>query len=221
MTSGIPGGEPFSADGSSSCARTLSPTRLNATPSTGLRHRKRGQSAWDSVKSRINKSMRRRKKRVFRAVPSLLENKTPLLVFVNRKSGGQHGQMLLLQLRALLHEKQVYDIIGDGGPRKGLNFFKDVPSFRIVVCGGDGTVAWVLSTLDELAFEYRPPVAVFPMGTGNDMARVLGWGGGVNIGAGSALVRFLIDVAKAEIALLDRWTLTIDPASRKHANKQL
>ena len=173
-TSGFPpAGDRGSADGSTSPRHT-----------TGLRNRARGKSAWDNMKSRINSTMRRRRRRIFRSVPDLLENKTPLLVFVNPKSGGQRGQMLLFQLRALFHEKQVYDIINDGGPKRGLKFFRNVPSFRIVVCGGDGTVAWVLSTLDELEFEYRPPVAVFPMGTGNDMARVLGWGGGADVGAG-------------------------------------
>lgn len=47
--------------------------------------------------------------------------------------------------------------------------------------GGDGTVAWVLQALDEVLKEEAfagvppPPTAVVPLGTGNDLARVLGW----------------------------------------------
>lgn len=37
-------------------------------------------------------------------------------------------------------------------------------------CGGDGTAAWVLSTIDALNMEYEPPVAVLPMGTGASCA---------------------------------------------------
>ena len=35
----------------------------------------------------------------------------------------------------------------------------------------------MLSILDKLEFQPYPPVAVLPLGTGNDLARVFGWGG--------------------------------------------
>ena len=46
----------------------------------------------------------------------------------------------------------------------------------MLVCGGDGTIGWVFTGLDEEGLLDLAEVAIVPLGTGNDMSRVLGWG---------------------------------------------
>ncbi|EEC83198.1 hypothetical protein OsI_28453 [Oryza sativa Indica Group] len=53
-------------------------------------------------------------------------------------------------------------------------------NLRVMVAGGDGTVGWVLGCLGDLYVQNRepiPPVAVIPLGTGNDLSRSFGWDG--------------------------------------------
>jgi diacylglycerol kinase (ATP) len=134
-------------------------------------------------------------------------NISPLLVFVNVKSGGQQGAELITNFRHLLNPHQVFDL-QNGGPLPGLYVFRNIPYYRILACGGDGTVGWVLSCLDNVgqdALCQSPPVGIVPLGTGNDLARVLRWGSGYT--GGEEPLALLRDIVEAEEIKLDRWTV--------------
>uniref|UniRef100_A0A8C2YEE5 Diacylglycerol kinase n=1 Tax=Coturnix japonica TaxID=93934 RepID=A0A8C2YEE5_COTJA len=100
---------------------------------------------------------------------------SPLLVFVNSKSGDNQGVKFLRRFKQLLNPAQVFDLM-NGGPHLGLRLFQKFDTFRILVCGGDGSVGWVLSEIDSLNLHKQCQLGVLPLGTGNDLARVLGWG---------------------------------------------
>lgn len=74
------------------------------------------------------------------------------------------------------HQHAIFAIIWMSFMPFSLELFGRLPNVRILVCGGDGTVGWILSELDSLGLHPTPPVAILPLGTGNDLARTLQWG---------------------------------------------
>ncbi|XVE56847.1 hypothetical protein DITRI_Ditri04bG0043500 [Diplodiscus trichospermus] len=134
----------------------------------------------------------------------------PLLVFINKKSGAQRGDSLRQRLNLLLNPVQVFELSSTQGPEIGLFVFRKVPHFRILVCGGDGTVGWVLDAIDKQNFISPPPVAILPAGTGNDLARVLSWGGGLgSVEKQGGLCTVLQHIEHAAVTILDRWKVAI------------
>jgi diacylglycerol kinase (ATP) len=78
----------------------------------------------------------------------------------------------------------------------------------VLIAGGDGTFGWVLSALQEMRESLAcpsPPSAVLPLGTGNDLARALNWGGGYG---GEKVMQLLLAIEDANTTSLDRWNLS-------------
>eukprot|EP00048_Salpingoeca_helianthica_P023925 m.28309 g.28309 ORF g.28309 m.28309 type:complete len:832 (+) comp9075_c0_seq1:33-2528(+) len=142
---------------------------------------------------------------------------TPLLVFVNPRSGGNQGVRLLQEFQWHLNPRQVFDLMAPdpdklperkpSGPRLGLEMFKSVPGLRVLVCGGDGTVGWVLQAMDQAGLS--APVCMLPLGTGNDLAREFDWGGGYT---GTPLFKILTRMLHATTEPMDRWNVSVAPA---------
>uniref|UniRef100_A0A8C9W054 Diacylglycerol kinase n=1 Tax=Scleropages formosus TaxID=113540 RepID=A0A8C9W054_SCLFO len=129
---------------------------------------------------------------------------SPLLVFVNSKSGDNQGVKFLRRFKQLLNPAQVFDLV-NGGPHLGLRLFQKFDNFRILVCGGDGSVGWVLSEIDKLGLHKQCQLGVLPLGTGNDLARVLGWGPSCDDDA--QLPQILEKLERASTKMLDRWSV--------------
>lgn len=151
--------------------------------------------------------------------PELADMKSHLeliIAFVNPKSGGQKGRVVFERLKNYLHKDHVFDLT-KGGPRPGLEKHKDKKDLRIIACGGDGTVGWVLSIIDEVDFGENPPaVSILPLGTGNDLGRTLGWGSGYN---GESMEVFLNKVINGKVVKLDRWTIKTKLLENKTTQK--
>lgn len=84
---------------------------------------------------------------------------------------------------------------------------------RVLVAGGDGTVSWVLGAdgIESLPSDVdraQLPVAVLPLGTGNDLANALGWGTKYSA-HGNGVIPHLLKVVKGKERLLDRWAITV------------
>jgi hypothetical protein len=90
------------------------------------------------------------------------------------------------------------------------------PPVYVVGCGGDGTIKWVMSELAERGLA-DVCIAAVPFGTGNDLSRVLGWGGGQPSPSltGSLFADLRAHtrlVAKAQPTLFDIWEVTMSAA---------
>ncbi|KAK6110830.1 Diacylglycerol kinase catalytic domain family protein [Brugia pahangi] len=74
----------------------------------------------------------------------------------------------------LFYPVQVINIqqIGVGTALRWTNMFPEIDC-RIIIADGDGTVSLSLDAINEL--QRKLPVAVLPLGTGNDLSRTLGW----------------------------------------------
>ncbi|KAG6483021.1 hypothetical protein ZIOFF_059661 [Zingiber officinale] len=120
---------------------------------------------------------------------------SPLVLFINSRSGGRLGSVLKGRLENLIGADQVFDLsvtkpsdfvqFGLACLERMADLGDDCAkatreNMRVMVAGGDGTVGWVLGSLGQLYEESREPIlpiGIIPLGTGNDLSRSFGWVG--------------------------------------------
>ncbi|XP_069050768.1 diacylglycerol kinase epsilon [Lepisosteus oculatus] len=141
-------------------------------------------------------------------------NWMPVLVLANTRSGNNMAEVLLGEFKTLLNPVQVFDLT-QFPPTKALQLCALLPAgcARVLVCGGDGTVGWVLDAIDTMKLkgqeQFVPRVTILPLGTGNDLSNSLGWGAGY---AGEIPVeQVLRNILDAEAVKLDRWKVQVTP----------
>lgn len=133
---------------------------------------------------------------------------TPVVALINKRSGGQVGEKIYRELIQKLNPRQIFLLENNETIDHALEMYSSLPNLRICVFGGDGTVGWIL---DRLAEAYpsgdNPPVSICPLGTGNDLSRVLSWGEQYDP---KRLFQTLLQIPQAQTVSLDRWKVELE-----------
>ncbi|CAD8047263.1 unnamed protein product [Paramecium sonneborni] len=146
-------------------------------------------------------------------------------LFVNPTSGGNRaGVYLQLDAETIkfnlnqkpinvfftsLHQKDQVEM----NLRRIKEFQQRNVQVRVIVCGGDGTVMWVVDEMHKHSVDFKNcPIGIIPFGTGNDFSRVLGWGGDTDGDLGACLRNFKQQISQwlnAKIHDFDLWEINI------------
>ncbi len=142
-------------------------------------------------------------------MPNELQSMTSVIFFINKISGGQQGEYVYRQLLRFVNPRQVFLLDNDDTITQAFNIYKSLTNVRVCICGGDGTVGWILTRLVETFPPLQnPPASICPLGTGNDLSRILGWGSQFNR---KDFLQKLVQIPHAKPIALDRWRIQIEP----------
>ena len=106
-----------------------------------------------------------------------------VILFSNSRSGGGKGKIVLDALTDILGKDRVFDLGENPHPEQILaqpHIVEEARTgLRVIVCGGDGTMTWLMAAIDVVKTEVEGArhchymIAPMPLGTGNDLARSL------------------------------------------------
>jgi len=148
-------------------------------------------------------------------LPPKPDDFAPLIVVGNQKSGNSDCANILAAFRRQLNPSQVIDL-AEGRMEEVMEWCQLAAPAQctILVCGGDGTVGWLLNTVNKLmptlsSHAQLPVVAIFPLGTGNDLSRTLGYGSGMD--SSENIAEFVSKLERGRVVKLDRWKVEVVP----------
>lgn len=80
---------------------------------------------------------------------------TPLFVFANSKSGNADADSIIISLSTILNPLQIVEMnkINPDEVVRWMVEYSNLVMFKILVCGGDGSVGWVLESLSKVQFK--------------------------------------------------------------------
>ncbi|XP_075231356.1 diacylglycerol kinase epsilon isoform X2 [Lycorma delicatula] len=137
---------------------------------------------------------------------------SPIIILANRNSGNNDAGLVLSMFRRVLNPIQVIDL-SIFTPEVALEWCTLIGSdvkITFLVAGGDGTVAWVLNMVYKMKVQTKAVIGIIPLGTGNDLSRVLGWGKAF-VPSDNNYSSIFENVQRASVIPLDRWTVSMIP----------
>ena len=149
---------------------------------------------------------------------------SPILIFINPLSGS--GLAGLFMESASNFENIYFVKLPEDVENwtETHSFLLQQENLRIICAGGDGTVNWTISLLSKIfSLEetgFRPPIAICPFGTGNDLSRSLGWGPGMTEYDLNNITDFLDRVKNSQyLENVDIWEVEVNRHDTEEINK--
>jgi diacylglycerol kinase (ATP) len=131
-----------------------------------------------------------------------------LVFVVNPRSGGRAGAWLLARLHERLPAERVMSIDEISLSDLARALVARGETVGVIACGGDGTAAAVAEACWQVSPLQPVPVGTIPLGTGNDLARSLGWRPHRRALAPDRLDHQIHALQVGPLAALDRWVVT-------------
>ena len=103
------------------------------------------------------------------ATEVMKKSDSPILTFINKKSGGKRGSKLISDFFGLLNPAQICDLSSNEFIPDYFKAFNSSKHLRILIGGGDGTVSWIMDEAKKANPNHNFTFGIIPLGTGNDM----------------------------------------------------
>lgn len=128
-----------------------------------------------------------------------------ILFIVNQNSGGKKGKSISSDIRSALTDYLSCDTYDIREINKSLN--DDIEKLakqhdRLIIAGGDGSVFHAINNIADL--DKSPALGIIPLGTGNDLARSLGY---YNFIKKNGMKNFIQKLTCSEITDIDSFSI--------------